>query len=193
MSSKRFLLCITGASGAVYGVRLLRALKSEGHEVHLIVTKWGEKTLSHELDLTKADLAKEADKVYDEDDMAAGPASGSFHLDAMVVIPCTMKTLAGIAHGYAENLVVRAADCSLKERRKLVLVPRETPLNLIHIRNMATVTEAGATIIPASPAFWHKPESIDDLVDSMIDRIMTHLNARMQTSIEWSGEELGGG
>jgi 4-hydroxy-3-polyprenylbenzoate decarboxylase len=188
MSSKRFLLCITGASGAVYGVRLLRALKSEGHEVHLIVTRWGEKTLSHELGLTKADLAKEADRVYDDDDMAAGPASGSFHLDGMVVVPCTMKTLSGIAHGYADNLVVRAADCSLKERRQLVLVPRETPLNLIHIRNMASVTEAGAIIIPASPAFWHKPETIDDLVDSVIDRIMTHLNASKQTSIEWNGE-----
>ncbi|UCE09702.1 MAG: UbiX family flavin prenyltransferase [Candidatus Thorarchaeota archaeon] len=188
MSSKRFLLCITGASGAIYGVRLLRALKKEGHEVHLIVTKWGEKTLGYELGMTRADLAKEVDKVYDEDDMAASPSSGSFHLDAMVVVPCTMKTLAGIAHGYADNLVVRAADCSLKERRRLVLVPRETPLNLIHIRNMAAVTEAGATIIPASPAFWHKPKTVDDLVDSIVDRIMTHLDARKQTSIEWIGD-----
>jgi 4-hydroxy-3-polyprenylbenzoate decarboxylase len=99
-----------------------------------------------------------------------------------------MKTLAGIAHGYAENLVARAADCALKERRKLVIVPRETPLNLIHIHNMAAVTEAGAVVMPASPAFWHRPETVDDLVDSLVERIMVHLGALEKPSIEWPGD-----
>ena len=186
MAKKRILVCITGASGTIYGVRLIRALKDLGHEVCLIVSKWGAKTLEHEMKLTPKELAKEVDYVFDNDDLSAGPASGSYHLDAMAIVPCSMKTLAGVAHGYAETLVVRAADCSLKEKRPLVLLPRETPLNLIHIRNMARVVEAGATMIPASPAFWHKPKTIEDLVDSLIDRILTHLHAKEKTEIEWS-------
>ncbi|MDF1541083.1 MAG: UbiX family flavin prenyltransferase, partial [Candidatus Thorarchaeota archaeon] len=129
-----------------------------------------------------------ADCVYNEGDLAAGPASGSFHLDSMIIAPCSMKTLAGIAHGYADNLIARAADCSLKEKRPLVLLVRETPMNLIHIRNMAHVTEAGAVVFPASPAFWHKPESIDDLIDSLVDRLLTHLKVKERAGIEWSGE-----
>ncbi|MHA2086231.1 MAG: UbiX family flavin prenyltransferase [Candidatus Thorarchaeota archaeon] len=190
MTSKRVLVCMTGASGTLYGVKLIRALKKGGHEVHLIVSKWGAKTLEHELGMTKAELGKEVDCVYDEEDLTAGPASGSFHLDAVAITPCSMKTLAGIAHGYAENLIVRAADCALKEKRPLVLVPRETPLNLIHIRNMGLVTEAGATVFPASPAFWHKPKSIDELVDSIVDRVLTHLKVTGKSSIAWTGEEL---
>jgi 4-hydroxy-3-polyprenylbenzoate decarboxylase len=172
MPPKKVLICMTGASGAIYGVRLLRAIKKEGHEVHLIISEWGAKTLTHETGITPSELAKEVDAVYDEKDLSAGPASGSFLLDAIVIIPCTMKTLAGIAHGYSDNLIVRAADCALKERRRLVIVPRETPLNLIHIRNMALVTRAGAIVIPASPAFWHRPKTIEDLVDSLVDRIL---------------------
>ncbi|MCK4484393.1 MAG: UbiX family flavin prenyltransferase, partial [Candidatus Thorarchaeota archaeon] len=156
------------------------------HEVCLIVSKWGAKTLEHEMELTPKELAKEVDCVFDNDDLSAGPASGSYHLDAMAIVPCSMKTLAGVAHGYAETLVVRAADCSLKEKRPLVLLPRETPLNLIHIKNMAQVVEAGATVIPASPAFWHKPKTIEELVDSLIDRILTHLHVKEKTEIEWS-------
>ncbi len=185
---KRILLCITGASGAIYGVKLLRALKKLGHEVHLIVSEWGAKTLVHETGLSQDDIVKEVDFVYDERDLAAGPASGSFHLDAMVIVPCTMKTLAGIAHGYSDNLIIRAADCSLKERRRLLLVPRETPLNLIHIRNMDIVTQAGAVVLPATPAFWHKPETIDDLLDSLVDRMLTHLKVLDDTQIEWTGK-----
>lgn len=186
--SKRILVCITGASGTIYGVNLIRQLKALGHEVHLVVTKWGEVTLKHETGLTAESLGKEVDKAYPESNLAAGPASGSFPLDAVAVVPCSMKTLAGIAHGYADNLVVRAADCALKERRKLVIVPRETPLNLIHIRNMAVVTEAGAVVMPASPAFWHRPEKIEDLVGSLVDRIMVHLGALEKPSEEWTGE-----
>jgi 4-hydroxy-3-polyprenylbenzoate decarboxylase len=182
---KRVLVCLTGASGAIYGVRLLRALKSNDHEVHLIISRWGEETLKYETGIDAESLKKEADYFYDEYDLAAGPASGTFPLDSMVVIPCSMKTLAGIAHGYADNLVARAADCSLKERRKLVLVPRESPLNLIQIRNMATVTEAGAIVIPASPAFWAKPKTIEELVDSVVERVLAHLDVSTGSSAQW--------
>ncbi|MHA2002465.1 MAG: UbiX family flavin prenyltransferase [Candidatus Thorarchaeota archaeon] len=186
--SKRILVCITGASGTIYGVDLVRQLNALGHEVHLIVTKWGEETLKHETGLSSETLGKEVHKTYREDNLAAGPASGSFPLDAIAIVPCSMKTLAGIAHGYADNLVARAADCALKERRKLVIVPRETPLNLIHLRNMAAVTEAGAVVMPASPAFWHRPESVDELVSSLVERIMVHLGALEKPSNEWTGE-----
>ena len=185
---KRVLVCLTGASGAIYGVRLLRALKTNGHEVHLIVSKWGEETLKYETGIDLDTLSKEANYVYNDYDLTAGPASGTFPIDAMVVIPCSMKTLAGIAHGYADNLIARAADCSLKERRKLILVPRESPINLIQIRNMATVTEAGAIVIPASPAFWAKPKSIEELVDSIVERVLSHLEVIRDSAPQWAGE-----
>ena len=187
MPKKRILVCLTGASGAIYGVRLIRTLNEQGHNVHLIISKWGEETLRYETGLAAKDLKGEVDTAYDENDLYAGPASGSYHLDAVIVIPCSMKTMAGIAHGYADNLIARAADCALKERRTLILVPRETPLNLIHIRNMAAVTEAGAIVLPASPAFWHKPETVEELVDSIVDRVLTHLSAAEKPSIEWTG------
>lgn len=185
---KRVLVCLTGASGAIYGVRLLRALKSKGHEVHLIISKWGKETLKYETGIDSEILSKEADFIYAEQDLASGPASGTFPIDSMVVIPCSMKTLAGIAHGYADNLIARAADCSLKERRTLILVPRESPFNLIHIRNMETVTEAGGLIIPASPAFWTKPKTIEDLVDSVVERVLAHLGVTDDTRATWTGE-----
>ncbi|MFW9958719.1 MAG: UbiX family flavin prenyltransferase [Candidatus Odinarchaeota archaeon] len=188
MNKKRIFVGITGASGAIYGVRLVRALKSEGHEVHLVVSKWGAETLKYELGIDADTLGHEVDKFYNEQDLASGPASGSYPLDAVVVIPCSMKTLAGIAHGYADNLIARAADCALKERRKLILVPRETPLNLVHIQNMKSVTEAGAILIPASPAFWHKPKSIEELVDSIVDRVLSHLTTRRDSAATWTGE-----
>lgn len=185
---KRVLVCLTGASGAIYGVRLLRALKSNDHEVHLIISKWGGETLKYETGIDKEDLNKEADFFYDENDLTAGPASGTFPIDSMVIIPCSMKTLAGIAHGYADNLVARAADCTLKERRALILVPRESPLNLIHIRNMVAVTEAGGIVIPASPAFWAKPTTIEELVDSVVERVLTHLGISDKNRTMWTGE-----
>lgn len=186
---KKVLVCLTGASGATYGVHVIDALKKLGHEVHLIISKWGVKTLEYETGISQDDLKTRVDFVYEENDLAAGPASGSFHLDSMIIAPCSMKTLAGIAHGYADNLIARAADCSLKEKRPLVLLVRETPMNLIHIRNMAQVTEAGAVVFPASPAFWHKPKTITELVDSLVDRMLTHLKVKPETEIEWHGEE----
>lgn len=188
MSSKKILVCLTGASGSIYGLRLVDALKKLNVEVHLIISKWGSKTLEYETGVGSDTLSAKADFVYDENDLSVGPASGSFHLDAMVIIPCSMKTLAAVASGYADNLISRAADCSLKERRKLILVPRETPLNLIQINNMKLVTEAGAMIFTASPAFWHKPGSIEELVDGLIDRILTHLEVQDKSDIEWTGD-----
>ncbi|TFG32263.1 UbiX family flavin prenyltransferase [Candidatus Thorarchaeota archaeon] len=188
MNKKRVFVGITGASGAIYGVRLIKALKNAGHEVHLVISRWGEETLKFETSESKTTLKNQVYKMYEENDLTAGPASGSFHLDAVIIIPCTMKTLAGIAHGYADNLIARAADCALKERRKLIVVPRESPLNLIHIRNMERITEAGAIIIPASPAFWHKPKTIDELVDSIVDRILSHLNSTRDAAAVWTGE-----
>jgi 4-hydroxy-3-polyprenylbenzoate decarboxylase len=178
---------MTGASGSIYGLRLVKALKRLGNEVHLVVSKWGADTLLQETGVTAEQLAAEVDMVYDENDLSAGPASGSFHLDSMAVVPCSMKTLAAIANGYADNLITRAADCCLKERKTLVLVPRETPLNLIHIRNMELVTQAGAIILPASPAFWHGPDTVEELVDSIVDRIMVHMQVIAKTTIEWKG------
>jgi len=189
MDKKQIFIGITGASGAIYGVRLIEALKAEGHEVHLVISRWGAETLTYETELDVNALTSKVDKVYDENDQTAGPASGSFHLDAVVIIPCSMKTLAGIAHGYADNLITRAADCALKERRKLVLVPRETPLNLIHIRNMETVTQAGAIVIPASPAFWHRPKTIEELVDSVIDRVLSHISSARESAVTWTGKD----
>ena len=188
MTKQRIFVGVTGASGAIYGVRLIKALKSAGHEIHLVVSRWGEETLTHETEESKSSLSKEVYKIYEEDDLTAGPASGSFRIDAVIIAPCSMKTLAGIAHGYADNLIARAADCALKERRKLILVPREAPLNLIHIRNMERVTEAGAIIIPASPAFWHNPKTIDELVDSIVDRILSHISSARDSAAIWTGE-----
>jgi 4-hydroxy-3-polyprenylbenzoate decarboxylase len=188
LAKLRILVCLTGASGAIYGVKTLRALKKLGHEVHLIISKWGEKTLEHETGMKAKDLAQEADLVYDEQDLAAGPASGSFHIDSMIIAPCSMKTLAGIAHGYADNLIARAADCSLKEKRPLVLLLRETPVNLIHVKNMQSVIEAGGVVFPASPAFWHRPENIDELLDALVDRLLVHVGAKDRAKIEWTGE-----
>ncbi|MHA1771635.1 MAG: UbiX family flavin prenyltransferase [Candidatus Thorarchaeota archaeon] len=188
MSNRRYLVCITGASGAIYGVRTIRALKQLGHEVHAIITRWGARTLQYEMDLSTDNIKEEVDVVYDETDLSAGPASGSFPLDGVVIVPCSMKTLAGIAQGFADNLVTRAADCALKERRRLLLVVRETPINLIHIRNMEQVTEAGGIILPASPAFWHRPRTIENLVDSVVERILIHLDAMQSLENSWSGE-----
>lgn len=190
MTAKRILVCITGASGAIYGVRTVRALKTLGHEVHLIVTRWGEKTLEYEAGLSVQGLSAEVDSTYSEVDLAASPASGSFHLDAVVIVPCSMKTLGAIAHGIADNLVVRAADCALKEKRRLVLVVRESPYNLIHVRNMAAVIEAGAVVLPASPAFWHRPETIEDLVDSVVERILVHVGVEPPDRTVWKGRSV---
>jgi polyprenyl P-hydroxybenzoate and phenylacrylic acid decarboxylases len=170
---RRVVVAITGASGVIYGVRLLESLSRVSDvEVHLVVSKSALKVLKHELDLGLDDLVKLAHKAYNDDELDAPIASGSFGFQAMAIAPCSMKTLSAIAHGYTSNLVTRAADVALKERKRLVLLIREAPYSLIHIRNMMLATEAGAIVMPASPPFYGKPRTIDDLVNAVVGRVM---------------------
>lgn len=172
-SKPRLVVAITGASGAVYGVRLLQALRAGGAcESHLVMSPSGVMTAQQELDMRRADIEGLADVVHNVKDIGATIASGSFRCAGMVVAPCSMKTLAAVTHGLADNLVSRAADVMLKERRRLVLLARETPLNLAHLRNMTAVTEMGAIVFPPVPAFYTKPASLDDVVDHTVGRLL---------------------
>lgn len=182
----RFVVAITGASGVVYGRRLLEVLKGK-IEVHLIISRAGEKLIEHELKTTKEELKDLADFMYDEDDLLSPLASGSFQADAMIIIPCSMKTVAGIASGYSENLILRAADVALKERRKLVLVPRETPLNSIHLHNLLKLSMQGVVIIPAMPAFYHMPKKVSDLVDFIVGKVLDSLGVGHKLFNRWTG------
>jgi 4-hydroxy-3-polyprenylbenzoate decarboxylase len=168
----RIVVGISGASGALYAIRLLEVLKDLNVETHLVMTKAAERIVELETNHTKSEVIALAARYYDINDLEAPISSGSFKTDGMVVIPCSMKTLAGIALGYSSNLLLRAADVTLKEGRKLVLVPRETPLNIIHILNMYRVAKAGAIILPAMPAFHHKPKSIDDLINYIVGKVL---------------------
>jgi 4-hydroxy-3-polyprenylbenzoate decarboxylase len=186
-SSSRLIVGITGASGAIYGVRLLERLRPLPVETHLVVSSWARVTIEQETDRSFAEVKELADVVYAESDQAAAISSGSFRTRGMVVAPCSTKTLAGIATGYAENLVVRAADVVLKERRPLVLAVRETPLHTVHLRNMVTVSELGATVFPPTPAFYNRPRSIDDLVDYTVLRILDQFDFELESSRRWTG------
>ncbi|HEX8787545.1 MAG TPA: UbiX family flavin prenyltransferase [Telluria sp.] len=170
---QRLIVAITGASGAVYGVRLLEALRASGAvESHLVISSSGVMTAQQELDMRRADIEALADVVHNVKDIGATIASGSFKSAGMVIAPCSMKTLASIAHGLADNLVARAADVILKERRRLVLLARETPLNLAHLRNMTSVTEMGGIVFPPVPAFYSRPETLDDIVNHTVGRLL---------------------
>lgn len=182
-------MAITGASGAVYGVRLLEALRAAaGVKTHLLVTPAGVLNLKQELDLARSDVEALADVVHNLRDIGATIASGSFVTHGMVVAPCSMKTLAAIAHGLADNLVARAADVCLKERRRLVLLVREAPLNLAHIRNMEAVTLMGGVIFPPVPAFYHRPKTIDQLVDHTVGRVLDLLDIAHALAPRWAGD-----
>ncbi|MEM4257794.1 MAG: UbiX family flavin prenyltransferase [Candidatus Thermoplasmatota archaeon] len=181
----KYLVSMTGASGSIYGIRLLEELKKTKHEIHLIISNGGKKILEHETGYSAKNLQKLADTYYDNNDLAAGPASGSFHLDGMIIVPCSMKTLSAIAQGYSTTLTARAASCCLKEGRKLVLVIRETPLDLPGLRNMVAAREAGAVILPAMPAFYQKPETIDDLVNFIVGKILDQLSIRHTLFRRW--------
>ena len=183
----RLVVGITGASGAVYGVRLLARARALGLETHLIVTPSGVVSAHHELGLGRTELDALADRAYAPGDIGACVASGSFEAAAMVVAPCSMKTLAAVAHGFADNLLTRAADVTLKERRRLLLMVRETPFNLAHLRNMTAVTEMGGIIFPPLPAFYHRPTSIDELVDDTVERVLQLLGARDAAPKAWGG------
>lgn len=191
-------LGITGASGAPYAVRLLQALNDAATPVRLIVSGYGMRLLAEESGIGSTDELRAATgdwsrvELYDALDRGATPASGSAPTRGMVICPCSMGTLASIAAGTSRNLVERAADVALKERRPLILVPRETPLSLIHLENMTRLTRAGATILPAAPAFYNRPESIADLVDFVVARILDHLGVEHRLAKRWRSGEVEG-
>ena len=168
----RLIVGISGASGAIYGVRLLQTLKELPVEAHLVMTRTAEITLAHETALKVAEVQALADKVHRIDDLAAAISSGSFRTGGMIVAPCSMRSLGEIAGGISSNLLTRAADVVLKERRRLVLLVRETPLHAIHLRNMMRLAEAGAVIAPPVPAFYNRPKTLDDMIDHTIGRVL---------------------
>lgn len=187
---RRLLVAITGASGAVYGLRLLQALQNMPEvETHAVVSDAGWRTLRHELHAGPQTLRPLVHTLHDAADIGAGPASGSFRCSGMVVAPCSMRTLAAIAHGLSDNLVTRAADVMLKERRRLVLMARETPLHLGHLRNMTAVTEMGAIVCPPVPAFYLRPQSVDDIVNASVARVLDLLDVPHTLSTRWAGLE----
>lgn len=176
---QRLIVAITGATGAVYGVRLLQVLRGvPGVETHLLISPAGVMNLQHELDMSRAQVEALAGVVHNVRDVGATIASGSFRAHAMIVAPCSMRTLAAIAHGLSDNLITRAADVTLKERRRLVLMVRETPLNLAHLRNMTAVTEMGGIVFPPVPGFYQKPQTIAELVDHTVGRVLELLDLR---------------
>src|SRR5918999_355127 len=185
---KRLIVGVTGATGAVYGVQILKTLREmEGWESHLILSDAGALNLWHELKIKRKELEKMADVAYHPKDIAATISSGSFLTEGMVIAPCSMKTLAAVAHAHADDLVSRAADVVLKERRRLVLVPRETPLNLAHLRNMTAATEIGAIVMPPVPAFYALPKSIEDLVAHTVGRILDLFGVHSAKLARWQG------
>ncbi|MFM0497144.1 UbiX family flavin prenyltransferase [Paraburkholderia caledonica] len=187
--TQRIVVGISGASGALIGARLLAALRRLGtHETHLIVSASGAVTAAQELGMTRGDLDSLADVVYNVRDIGAAVASGSFITAGMVIAPCSMKTLAAVANGFADNLLTRAADVMLKERRRLVMVARETPLNLAHLRNMTHATEMGAIVMPPVPAFYAHPKTIEDVVDHTVGRILDLFGIEHgEIAQRWSG------
>ncbi len=188
MNPRRLILAITGATGSVYGVRLLELLHATpGLETHLLVTPAGWMNVEQELQRPRRDVEALATVVHSVRDVGASIASGSFQTDGMVVAPCSMKTLAAVAHGLSDNLVTRAADVVLKERRRLVLMVRETPLNLAHLRNMTAVTEMGGIVFPPLPAFYHRPRGIGDLIDHTCARVLDLFGIEHQLAPRWAG------
>jgi 4-hydroxy-3-polyprenylbenzoate decarboxylase len=185
--TRRIVIGITGASGAIYGVRLLEHLRELEVERHLIATRWARVTIEHETGRSFADVRSLADVVYGEGDQAAPVSSGSFVTDGMIIAPCSMKTVAGIATGFAHNLVCRAADVVLKERRPLVLAIRETPLHSVHLRNLLTLSDMGAVIAPPIPAFYSRPASIGDIVDQTVVRLLDQLGIHEDVPTRWAG------
>jgi 4-hydroxy-3-polyprenylbenzoate decarboxylase len=182
----RLIVGISGASGVIYGVRLLEALQKLPIETHLVMTRTAEVTLAHETDLKVSDVRRLTDVAYRIDDLAAAVSSGSFRTIGMIVVPCSMRSLGEIAHGITSNLLTRAADVVLKERRKLVLVARETPLHAIHLRNMATLAEMGAIIAPPVPAFYNRPKTLDDIVEHTVGRVLDLFDLDSGSVKRWS-------
>lgn len=184
---KRLIVALTGASGTIFGVRLLQRLRGTGIETHLVMSRWAARTLVHETPYTPEHIHKLADVVHPLTDQGAPISSGSFITMGMVVVPCSARTLAAIAHGIGDNLIHRAADVVLKERRKLVLAVRESPLSEIHLENMLKLSRMGAVIAPPLPAFYARPQSIDEMVDHSVARLLDQLGIHLDAE-RWSGE-----
>lgn len=178
---------MTGATGAILGIKILLALRRLNIETHLVISKWAEATIKYETDYNGSNVRALADHVYTNNDQAAPISSGSFRADGMIIVPCSMKTLASVAVGYCDDLISRAADVMLKERRKLVMVVRETPLSEIHLKNMLTVTSAGAVVFPPVPAFYTRPGSVDDLVNQSVGRMLDMFNLDTADFERWAG------
>jgi 4-hydroxy-3-polyprenylbenzoate decarboxylase len=181
----KLIVGISGATGAIYGIRLLEVLKESGVETHLILSSWAEKTILIETSYTVEEVKKLATVVHPSTNQAAIISSGSFRTDGMVIVPCSMKTLAAVSHGYSDNLLSRSADVVLKERRKLVIVPREAPLSEIHLENMLRLARMGVTILPPMPAFYNKPQTIDDIVLHTTARILDQFDIDNHISKRW--------
>ena len=185
----RLIVAITGSSGAIYGIRLLEALRAlKKVEVHLILSKGGMQTIGLETGRSIKSVQAMAHTVHSDQDLAATISSGSFRTAGMIVAPCSMKTLSGIVHSYADNLVVRAADVVLKERRKLVLVPRETPLSEVHLENLLKLARMGVTIVPPMPAFYNKPATVDDIVNHIVARVLDQFDVDAAFAKRWDGK-----
>ena len=184
----RVIVGITGATGVVYGVRALQRLREAGVETHLVISRWGARTLLHETPYSREQVEAMADETYASNDMGAAIASGSFQTAGMLIAPCSAKTLGAIANGVGDSLIHRAADVVLKERRKLVLAVREAPLSDIHLENMLKLSRMGAVILPPVPAFYHHPSSIDDIVEHSVARMLDQFGIEQPTAARWSGE-----
>lgn len=188
MEPARLIVGITGASGTVYGVRLLQMLRESGVETHLVLSQWAARTLAHETAYSVQEVHALATERYAIGDVGSALASGSFVTMGMAIVPCSMRTLAAIAHGFGDNLIHRAADVVLKERRKLVLAVREAPLSEIHLQNMLKLARMGVTICPPTPAFYNHPRTIDDIVTYSVTRILDQFGIHVASPARWSGE-----
>jgi flavin prenyltransferase len=184
----RLIIGITGATGTIYGVRLLERLRESGVETHLVISRWGARTLLHETPYTREQVEALATVSHAPGDMGASISSGSFRTDGMIIAPCSAKSLAAIAHGFGENLIHRAADVALKEHRKLVLAVRESPLSAIHLENMLSLARMGAMVMPPLPAFYNHPRTIDDIVDYTVARMLDQFGLEVSGSARWVGE-----
>jgi 4-hydroxy-3-polyprenylbenzoate decarboxylase len=192
VAPRKLIVAITGATGVIYGVRLLQALRElPDVESHLLISEAGVLNLHQELDLNRKDVEALADVVHNVREIGASIASGSFQSDGMIIAPCSMRTLAAVAHGLSDNLITRAADVVLKERRRLVLMVRETPFNLAHLRNMTAVTEMGGIVFPPLPGFYHKPQSIQEMVDHTIGRVLDLFSLPHHLTPRWNGLKEG--
>ena len=181
----KIVVGITGASGSIYGLRLIEVLHNAGHEVHAVVTDSGWKVLAYECGVSREAFVQRVDVLYENDDVGAAIASGSFRTDAMVIVPCSMKTAASIAHSVSDNLLTRAADVALKENKPLLIVPRETPMHAIHLENLLKLAQTGARIIPACPGFYHRPQTLQELVDMMVGKICDQLGVEHALFERW--------